>query len=173
VALAIDAVHVSGDWIRHAPHRSDLLGRPPEPTDGRWQRGEVVRGLYLADDSDTATAEWYRFLAERGLPPTHAIPHDHHVWHLDVELADLSSAARLAARGLAPPRPSRRSWPPYQRLGENLWREGWTGLLTRSAARPEAAVVCVFAGDWPPAGCNPVRAIEIADVPPPPMGMTT
>jgi RES domain-containing protein len=124
VALAVDAVQVSGEWIRHAPHRSDLLGRSPEPTDGRWQRGEVVRGLYLADEPDTAIAEWYRWLAEHGLPPTQAIPHAHPVWALDVELADLSSARTLAALGLDLPQPGRRSWPPYQRIGETLWRDG-------------------------------------------------
>jgi hypothetical protein len=77
VALAVDGVHVSGEWIRHAPHRSDL-------------------------------------------------PH-----------------------------------------------EGWPGLLTRSAARPHALFVCIFANDWPPAGCTPLRTVAIATVPPPPRGMTT
>jgi hypothetical protein len=173
VALAVDAVHVSGEWIRHAPHRSDLLGRSAEPTDGRWQRGDVVRGLYLADEPATAIAEWYRRLAEFGLPPTHAIPHDHHVWTLDLEVADLSSGRTLAPLGLELPRPGRRTWPPYQRIGEALWREGWGGLLSRSAARPHALVVCVFASDWPPAGCTPQTAIEITDAPPPPTGMTT
>jgi RES domain-containing protein len=173
VALAVDAVHVSGEWIRHAPHRSDLLGRSPEPTDGRWQRGEMVRGLYLADEAATAVAEWYRWLAERGLPSAHAIPHDHHVWELDVELADLSSARTLASLGLDLPQPGRRTWPPYQRIGETLFQEGWAGVLTRSAARPHALVVCIFANGWPPAGCTPVRAIEMATVPPPPTGMTT
>ena len=173
MALAVEPVHVTGEWLRHAPHRSDPLGRSPEPTDGRWQRGELVRGLYLADEAATAIAEWYRWLAERGLPPAHAIPHDHHVWKLDLELADLSSARTLAALGLELPRPGRRTWAPYQRIGETLWQEGWAGLLTRSAARPHALVVCVFANDWPPAGCTPWRAIEITEVPPPPTGMTT
>jgi RES domain-containing protein len=173
VPLAVNAVHVSGEWIRHAPHRSELLGRPAEPTDGRWQRGELVRGLYLAEEAETAIAEWYRWLAERGLLPTHAVPHDRHVWELDLELADLSSARTLATLGLDLPQPGRRTWPAYQRIGETLWQEGWPGLLTRSAARPHALVVCVFANDWLPAGCTPVREIEIADVPPPPAGMTT
>jgi RES domain-containing protein len=173
VALAVQAVHVSGEWIRHAPHRSDLLGRSRESTHGRWQSGEIVRGLYLADEATTAIAEWYRWLAERGLPPTRAIPHDHHVWQLDLELADLSSARTLASLGLDLPQPGRRTWPAYQRIGETLYREGWAGLLTRSAARPHALVVCGFANDWPPDGCAPLRAIEVRDIPPPPTGMTT
>jgi RES domain-containing protein len=173
VALPVDAAHVSGEWIRPAPNRSDLLGRSAEPTDGRWQRGDIVRGLYLADEAETAIAEWYRWLAERGLPPTRAIPHDYHLWRLDLELADLSSARTLAALGLELPQPGRRMWPPYQRIGETLWHEGWRGLLTRSAARPHALVVCIFANDWPPTGCTPLRTIEITEVPPPPTGMTT
>lgn len=172
MALSVDRVHVGGEWIRHAPHRSDLLGRSAESTDGRWQR-EVVRGLYLADEPATAIAEWYRWLAERGLPPAHAIPHDHHVWELDVDLADLRSVRRLASLGLDLPAPGRRTWPHYQEVGETLWREGWAGLMTRSAARPEAFVVCVFADNWPPEGCAPKRATEIGEVSAPPTGMTT
>ena len=68
--MDVETVAVAGEWIRHAPHRSELLGRAAEPTDGRWQRGEAVRALYLADESATAIAEWYRLLAERGLPPS-------------------------------------------------------------------------------------------------------
>jgi RES domain-containing protein len=103
VALDVDATYVAGEWVRHAPHRSSLLGRATVATDGRWQRATVVRALYLADGPATATAEWYRFLAERGLPPARAIPHDHHIWRIDAELADLSSAERLAAVGLPLP----------------------------------------------------------------------
>lgn len=65
--MDVDTVAVHGEWIRHAPHRSWLLGRAAEATDGRWQHGEVVRALYLADEPATAIAEWYRLLAERGL----------------------------------------------------------------------------------------------------------
>ena len=173
MTLRVDAVHVSGEWIRHAPHRSDLLGRSAEPTDGRWQRGEVVRGLYLADEPATAVAEWYRLLAERGLPPAHATPHDHHVWRLDLQLADLRSVMRLATLGLDVPAPGRRTWPPYQDVGETLWRDSWAGLITHSAARPEAFVVCVFARTWPPDSCTPERAIEVSEVPVPPTGMAT
>jgi hypothetical protein len=35
----------------------------PAP-DGRWQRGEQLAGLYLAQDPDTVWAEWYRALAD-------------------------------------------------------------------------------------------------------------
>ena len=83
--MDVDAIRVGGEWVRHAPQHSELLGRAAEPTDGRWQRGDVVDALYLADQPDTAIAEWYRFLAEHGLPPGEAIPHEHHVWQLDLE----------------------------------------------------------------------------------------
>jgi RES domain-containing protein len=173
MAGAVDPVAVSGEWVRHAPHRSALLGRPAEATDGRWQRGDVVRGLYLAENAGTAAAEWYRYLAERGLSPTAAIPHDHHIWHVDLRVADLSTTDRLAAVGLQPPRPQRRSWAPYQNIGEILWNDGWPGLRAPSAARPDALILCVFEDDWPPTGCTAVRAIELTRPPPPPTGMTT
>ena len=172
--MGVDAIAIHGEWIRHAPHRSSLLGRSAEPSDGRWQRGEIVQALYLADERDTAVAEWYRFLAERGLPPSRAIPHDHHLWRLDVELADLTTAARLERVGVDLPRPGRPTWPPFQAVGEQLWREDWPGLLAPSAARPAARIACVFdRGRWPPEGCEPLRAIHITDVPVPPIGMTT
>jgi len=96
VTLAVDPVHAGGEWARHAPHRSDLLGRAATPTDGRWQRGEHVPGLYLAEDTATAVAEWYRFLAELGIPPGRAVPHDHHLgdW--------TSNSPTSAARGSSP-----------------------------------------------------------------------
>lgn len=115
--MDVDAIAIRGEWIRHAPHRSSLLGRSPEPSDGRWQRGEIVPALYLADDRDTAVAEWYRFLAERGLPPSRAVPHDHHLWRLDVEVADLSTAERLERVGLGLPRPGRRTRMSFSRPG--------------------------------------------------------
>jgi RES domain-containing protein len=164
---------VEGTWIRHVPHHADLLGRASPPSDGRWQRGKTVPALYLADTAQTANAEWYRSLAEWGLSPQDHIPYDHHRWRLSLDLADLSDPDRLLNVGLQAPRPSRRGWSSYQRVGEQLWREGWPGLLTPSAARLGSLVVCVFAPSWPPDGCTPVDAKTVQSVPPPPRGMTT
>lgn len=172
--MNVDTVAVTGEWVRHAPHRSELLGRAVDPTDGRWQRGHIVRGLYLADEPATAVAEWYRWLAERGLPPSRAVPHDHHLWQLTIELADLSTPERLAQLGLDPPTPGRRTWPPFQAAGERLFHEGFAGLLAPSASRPHGLITCVFdRGSWPPHGCEPVARIEITEAPIPPTGMTT
>ena len=75
--LSVQARAVDGVWIRHAPGHSDLLGRSATPTDGRWQRADVTPALYLADSPETATAEWYRSLAERGFYPEDYLPFDH------------------------------------------------------------------------------------------------
>jgi RES domain-containing protein len=173
MSLAVDRIAVRGEWIRHAPHRSALLGRAERLTDKRWQRDEVVRALYLADEPETAVAEWYRFLAERGMWPRCAVPHDHHRWEISIEVADLSTPDRLAAVDLVAPEPSRRGWRSFQAVGEQLWRAGWKGLLAPSAARPGAKIMCVFSDEWPPEGCFPVAVDEILDVPVPPTGMTT
>lgn len=173
MSLPVQARVVDGIWVRHVPHGAGLLGRASTPPDGRWQRGDVVPGLYLADDAQTATAEWYRSLAERGFSPQDYLPYDHHRWRLVIEVADLSDADRLAAVGLDLPRPSRRTWPAFQRVGEQLWREDWAGLIAPSAARPGSLVACAFIGSWPPPGCQPVDAHTVAAVPPPPRGMTT
>ena len=75
--LPVHARAVKGEWIRHVPHGADLLGRADTPADGRWQRGETIPALYLADTTETATAEWYRALAEWGLSPQDHVPYDH------------------------------------------------------------------------------------------------
>jgi RES domain-containing protein len=90
-------------WTRHVPHGADLFGRADTPSDGRWQRGDIVRALYLADTVATATAEWYRSLAEWGLSPQDHIPYDHHRWRLDLELADLSDVEQLRRVSLEAP----------------------------------------------------------------------
>jgi RES domain-containing protein len=164
---------VTGNWIRHVPHQADLLGRADPPSDGRWQHGEIVPALYLADTTQTATAEWYRALAERGFSPQDHVPYDDHHWRLDLELADLSTTERLHSVALDTPRPSRRTWPPYQQVGEQLSREGWAGLITPSAAHPGSLITCIFATTWPPAGCTPLDATTVKTIPPPPPGMTT
>jgi len=174
VALPVAARPVEGIWVRHVPHRAELLGRASVPADGRWQRGDVVPGLYLADSIETATAEWHRSLAEWGLAPQDHVPYDHHEWRLDLLLADLSDLDLLRGVELPAPMPDRRTWPAFQRVGEQLWREGWAGLIAPSAARPQALIACVFAGSrWPPDGCEPIKASTVVGVPPPPRGMRT
>jgi RES domain-containing protein len=120
VQLPVRPRSVEGTWIRHVPHGADLLGQTDIPSDGRWQRGEVVRALYLADTVATATAEWYPSLAEWGLSPQDHIPYDHHRWRLDLELADLSDVEQLRSVSLGAPRPSRSTWITYQQVGEQL-----------------------------------------------------
>jgi hypothetical protein len=98
VALGVDAASVSGVWFRHVPAGGEPLFRPERPADGRWQRGEVVEGFYLADSEETAWAEWYRALAELAIPPMRQLPRD--LWRFEVEIqrvADLSPPRGLRA----------------------------------------------------------------------------
>lgn len=91
-------------------------------------------------------AEWYRHLAERGVPPLRGLPRD--VWRYRVgalRVADLTTPGHLERAGLTPPAPGRKTWPAYQAVGETLWRRGWAGLLASSAARPAGLVLCLFA----------------------------
>jgi RES domain-containing protein len=175
LALDVDATRLTGRWVKHAYPGSPPLPVRDPPPDNRWQRGDVVDALYLADEEGTAWAEWYRHLAENGVPPARQMPRDLWRWEVDVVVADLSDAARLARVNLPVPRPGRSGWPPYQRVGETLAAEGWAGLLAPSAARPAHQALCLFRsarGDVP--GATPVGPPQRIDEPPaPPLGMTT
>jgi hypothetical protein len=69
LTLDVDATGVTGRWVKHARPGSPSLPLRDPPPDNRWQRGDVVDALYLAVDEATAWAEWYRHLAELGVPP--------------------------------------------------------------------------------------------------------
>ena len=120
-------------------------------------------------------AEWYRGLAEAGIPPMEQLPR--HVWRYrlsSLEVADLGDEARLGRLGLSPPTPARKTWRPYQAVGEQLWREGWPGLLAPSAARPEGRVLCLFVEDPVNPPARPIgRSRIVAEPPAPPTGMRT
>jgi len=172
----VEGRRLTGFWLRHQPAGGLPLARRDPPPDNRWQRGEVVDALYLADSEATVWAEWYRHLAERGLPPGAAMPRDLWRWQVDVEVADLSDAARLAALGLPVPRPGRRSWAAFQEVGERLAEAGWAGVLAPSAARPDGRALCLFrrrdGGAVP--GARPVPPPRRVDrSPAPPTGMVT
>jgi RES domain-containing protein len=103
--------------------------------DGRWQRGEELAGLYLAQDTDTVWAEWYRALAELGEPPDARLPRD--LWRFTAKLgrvADLTSSEALTALGLPEPLPDREQWPAFQDAGLRLASDGLDAVLFRSSA---------------------------------------
>jgi RES domain-containing protein len=137
-------VPVTGRWLRHIPASSDPLYRAPTPADGRWQRGDVVEGIYLADQADTVWSEWYRWLAEHETEPLRALPREVWAYAASLEAADLSTPDALDALGLPPLEPSRDQWPAFQAVGESLHGEGYKGVLYSSAARPEGLCLCVF-----------------------------
>lgn len=170
----IDQVPVTGAWYRHVRADASPLPREPAP-DGRWQRGEQVPGLYLADDTDTVWAEWYRALAELGVPPDTRLPRD--LWKFKVSLqraADLSRPAALRALGLPRPKPDRTQWPAFQAAGAKLAADGFDGVLFRSTARPEGLCLCVFGPHGAFAGVKPDGQPErVAAAPAPPRGMHT
>jgi hypothetical protein len=91
-----------------------------------------------------------------------------------LEVADLSSADRLARVGLNPPSPGRKGWPDYQQVGETLWQEGWPGLLAPSAARADGLVLCLFIKDPTSLPAQPLPPPHVVREPPaPPTGMRT
>lgn len=175
MALDVERTSVAGSWWRQAPHGADPLLLPSPPSSGRWQRGTSVAAIYLADEEATAWAEWYRVLAEIALPPSHGMPRDLWRWTIAVnEIADLSTPARLGKLDLPASQPSRRSWAPFQAVGEELHREGCHGVLYPSAARPDHQALCLFREDILVPGADPVRPpTTYRDPPAPPVGLRT
>jgi hypothetical protein len=173
--LDVDPTAVAGTWFRHVPAGADVHLRPPQPADNRWQRGEVVDALYFADSEATVWAEWYRFLAEAGLPPRQALPRDLWRWKIALpEVADLGDEARLARVGLPPLRPTRQQWPAFQAVGEQLHAVGWRALVSASAARPAGRTLCVFRTGRRVDGTWPVRPpTRVSEPPVVPTGLRT
>lgn len=174
MTLRVTALAIGGRWLKHTHPGSPPLPVRVPPPDSRWQRGEVADALYLADSAETAWAEWYRHLAELMIPPLAQMPRELWSWDVDVEVADLSTATRLAEVGLGPLLPGRRSWPAFQRVGEQLRAEGWAGLVAPSAARPAGRVLCLFRDGDRLAGARPIPPpLHVAEPPPPPVGLRT
>lgn len=169
-------IPVAGTWWRLTPARAKPLFWTPEPADGRWQRGHVIRALYLADAPATAWAEWYRHSAELAVPPQERLPRE--LWRFDIaltEVADLTDPATLAAHGLPRLEPSRRQWAATQQVGEAYHAVGARGLVAPSAARPDGRVLVVFRPE-PGAisGVTPVPPPERhSELPPLPTGLRT
>lgn len=137
-----------------------------------------MEGFYLADSAETAWAEWYRALAELGLPPHRSLPRELWAMRLDVTVADLSTPEKLAEVGLHVPGPSRSGWAAYQLVGEAIAADGWAGLVAPSAARPRALAVCLFRREHQEGsglrGVTPLPPPEhLTNAPVPPQGMTT
>jgi len=174
VALSVSAVVVRGRWFKHAYPGSPPLPERDPPPDNRWQRGEVVDALYLADSNETAWAEWYRHLAERMIPPLAQKPRELWTWRVRVEVADLSTPERLAKVGPRAATPTRASRLACQRVGEQLAQEGWAGLIAPSAARPTGKTLCLFRAADGVRGAQPVPPPrEVREPPPPPTGLRT
>ncbi len=91
-------IPLAGIWHRHLRADADPLGLAPGDAQGRWQRGRVIGAVYLAEDPQTAWAEFYRLAAALDLPPDQLLPRD--LWRYRVnldEVADLSSPEALVA----------------------------------------------------------------------------
>jgi len=146
-----------------------------EAADGRWQRGDIVRGFYLADTEDTAWAEWYRHTSEQGAPPASRMPRD--TWRIAVDLtdiADLTAPGVLARHGITVLRPTRRQWPLTQPVGEAGYLGGCRGVLAPSAAHEGGLVLAVFRPLPTMPGLTPLPpAHHYDDLPPLPIGLRT
>jgi hypothetical protein len=173
--LDVDLTAISGVWYRHIPSGADVLYQPPHPADNRWQRGSVVEALYFADSEETVWAEWYRYLAEAGLPPRQGLPRDLWRWEIEMpDVADLRDDHRLARVQLPALRPTRLQWPAFQPVGEQLQREGSPALISASAARPQGFTLCVFRPARVVPGTRPVPPPTTVTEPPVvPTGMRT
>jgi RES domain-containing protein len=168
-------VPVEGIWVHYVSLARRRPGRPRSglvPAPGRWQPAGMRR-IYLADSEDTAWAEFYRALAERGQAPTDEMPCE--VIHMHVELervADLRTERARKALGLPRMRPTRAQWPAFQTVGMRLIADGAQGVLYSSAAHVRSLCLCVYEAGLPAVRTEgePVRVLT---PPPPPRGTRT
>jgi hypothetical protein len=58
VAGDVAAIAVRGRWLKHTFPGSLALPEREPPPDNRWQRGDIVDALYLADSEESVWAEW-------------------------------------------------------------------------------------------------------------------
>ena len=90
------------------------------------------------------------------------------------EVADLGDEGRLARVGLPPLRPTRAQWPAFQVVGEQLFADGWSALVSASAARSEGRTLCVFRTSRRVAGTWPIRPpTRVSEPPVVPSGLRT
>lgn len=173
--LTAPRVRVEGTWWRITRATAEPLAMSPEPADGRWQRGSEIRAVYLGSDEATCWAEWYRHTSEAGVPPDQRLPVA--LWRIEValdEVADLTGPGALEAHGIERLEPTRRSWPPTQRIGEAYWRDGARAVLAPSAARTGGRVLTVFRAEPVVPGLTPVPPPRRhRSLPPLPPGLRT
>ena len=153
-------IAVKGIWWRVTRSGSGPFVWTDEPADGRWQRVDKVRALYLADTEDTAWAEWYRHTSELGVPPARRMPRN--TWRISVDvadIADLTDLGVLAGHGVTALHPTTAQWPITQPVGEAYFEDSWRGLLAPSAAHQGGRVLAIF---------RPDRAVPgLIELPPP------
>jgi hypothetical protein len=119
LALDVDSAVSAAPGSSTRGRQGPLPYRNPAP-DNRWQRGAFVDAVYLSDAPETVWAEWYRHLAEAGVPPAERLPVELWTWRVNLRVADLSDEERLSRVDVPLPRPGRAGWPQFQAVGEEL-----------------------------------------------------
>jgi hypothetical protein len=67
VALDLAALAVSGCWVKHTHPGSPPLPERDPPPDNRWQRGDIIDALYLADSEGNGLGGPLRATSSPGL----------------------------------------------------------------------------------------------------------
>ena len=163
-------------WWRSVRVGIDVDERTDPASEGRWQRLLVVDALYLSSNAETVMAEWHNFLEQYGRPKVGAGVAERDLYSMTVdfseEIADLSTEEKLDAVRLEVPVPGRATWPAYQAVGEQLFRDGWGGLVAPSAPYPGGLTLCLFIDPRTPFGLARLSGPDRQRVlPPRPPGM--
>jgi RES domain-containing protein len=168
-------IHVQGTWWRLTRVDAEPFFWTDEAADGRWQRGSVVRAIYLGDSEATVWAEWYRHSSEAAVPPARRMPRA--MWRIEVDIddvVDLTGEGQLSAHGIERLDPTRRQWPKTQPIGEAYFRDGARAILAPSAARRGGQVLAVFRRGRAHRGLTAVRPPQRFDrLPAIPRGLRT
>lgn len=161
---------VHGTWVRHS--WPGVAATEPLAAGSRWLRTGIP-GVYLADNEETAWAEFYRALAESGRAPAGGVPRDLHRVSVNLDrVADLRTERSRREFGLPRMRATKKQWPAFQRVGDQLVGQAGQGILYSSAARTRSLCLCVFESGLRGLGAEG-EPIHLIAPPPLPRGLRT
>lgn len=163
----LDPAAYAGTGYRHqAAHWDPLSGAGARSRGGRWNPSESFATLYLATESEVATAEFHRMAQRAKREPWDFLPRRLFRYELRLEgLVDLRTEDARAGLGLSDADLYGDDLGACQAIGEAAQYLGREGIVAPSAARA-GTVIAVFLDSLEPSSSVEAVDYETWDTPP-------